>query len=95
MVGFKLNSNNMKDIKVNSEDRYEGIEYLRMALAMCEIEVDYPTAELVDTLVTETRRLKGKFDFEDGIKIFRAWKTKWRLYFEDQSKKDEEHNNKK
>ena len=75
-------------MKVKIEDRYDGIEYLRMALSMSEVYVDYQTAELIDVVVTEVRKKKGKFDVLDGVKLFSEWKRKWDAY-ERQQRKEE------
>jgi hypothetical protein len=74
-------------MKVKIEDRYDGIEYLRMALSTCEVYVDYQTAELIDDVVTAIRKKKGNFDLLDGVKIFSEWKHKWDNY-EKQKRKE-------
>lgn len=75
-------------MKVKIENRYDEIEYLRMALSICEVYVDYQTAELIDMVATEVRNKKGNFDLMDGAKIFSAWKRKWNNY-EKQNRKEE------
>lgn len=74
-------------MKVSIDDRLDKIEYLRMALSICEVYVDYQTAELIDMVVTEVRNKKGNFDLIDGSKIFSAWKRKWDDY-EKQNRKE-------
>ena len=75
-------------MNVYFSDRNENIEYLRMALSICEICVDYQTAELIDNVVNETRKKKGKFDLKDGVLLLSAWKTTWKEY--DKKMKEEE-----
>jgi len=69
------------DVKI--KDREEEIEYLRMALNMCELPVNYTQVDLIIEVVKETEKLKGNFSIKDGVKIHHGWRNKWDAYFED------------
>ena len=75
-------------MNVKISDRIDNIEYLRMALSICEICVDYQTAELIDNVVNEVRKKEGKFDLKDGVLLLSAWKNKWKEY--DKQHKEEQ-----
>ena len=68
-----------KEVKI--KDREYSIEYIRMALNMCQIGVDYQQAELIDMVVRECDRLGGDLTVEDACKILYAHKARWDKYF--------------
>jgi hypothetical protein len=68
------------DVKI--KDRKEGAEYLRMALNMCELWIDYPQAELIIKVLAKMEKVKGEFSISDGVKIHHEWKKEWEQYFQ-------------
>ena len=68
------------DVKI--KDRKEEIEYVRMGLNMCEMGVDYPSAELILRVIDRVEKLKGKFSCLDAVDIHHKWKDEWMAYFE-------------
>lgn len=68
-----------KEVKI--KDRERAIEYIRMALNMCEIGVNYQQAELIVTVVSECDRLRGDLTVEDTYNLLSAHKAKWEKYF--------------
>lgn len=73
-------------MKVKVDDKVDAIEYLRMALSMCEIGVSYQTADLIDEVVTEVRFKGGDFTVYDAARIFSTWQRKWNDYEKEQNK---------
>jgi len=69
-------------MEVQIKDREDTVEYLRMALAMAEFGVSYEQADLINRIVTEVRKKKGKFAIDDGVKLFYDWKRVWARYYE-------------
>jgi hypothetical protein len=69
-------------MEVQIKDREDAIEYLRMALAMAEFGVSYEQADLINRVVNEVRKKKGKFAIDDGLKLFSDWKRVWERYYE-------------
>lgn len=76
------------DVKI--KDRKNEIEYIRMALNIAGIGVDYPNADLINRVMKELDKLKGKFSLDDGVTILYKWKEDWRKYAEKQEE-DAEH----
>ncbi len=76
-------------MSVKIKDRNTDTEYLRMALNICELGVDYIHADLILRVQKELKRLKGKFSLNDGARIHHEWKQHWEKYFEDQNKLNE------
>ena len=72
------------DVKI--KDRKEGAEYLRMALNMCELWIDYPQAELIIKVLAKMEKVKSEFSISDGVEIHHKWKQEWQEYFEAQRK---------
>ena len=68
------------DVKIR--DRKEGAEYLRMALNMCELWIDYPQAELIIKVLAKMEKVKGEFSILDGVEIHHEWKKEWEQYFQ-------------
>ena len=68
------------DVKV--KDRKKEIEYLRSALNLAELWVDYTQTDLIIRITDKLNKLGGKFSIDDGIKIQYEWKEYWRKYFE-------------
>ncbi len=68
------------DVKI--KDRKNEIEYLRMALNMCEIGVNYTQADLILKVLEKVKQLDGKFSIRDGVEIYHKWKIEWFNYFE-------------
>ena len=73
-------------MSVDIKDRKEEIEWLRMALNMCEININYTHADLIIKVVKDLDKLKGKFTIYDGVEIHYKWKEKWDNYYK--NKKD-------
>lgn len=67
--------------EVKFEDREYYIEYIRMALNMCEIGVNYQQTELIDMVVRECDRLGGDLTVEDACDLLSEHKKKWDKYF--------------
>lgn len=82
----------MKINDVEIKDRVEEVEYLRMALNMCQINVDYVTTDLIIQVSKELDKLKGNFTLDDGVKTHYKWKEKWSKYFEINSNENEKTN---
>ena len=74
---------NMRN-EVKIEDRDTTIEYIRMALNMCEIYVNYQQTELIDMVVRECDRLGGDLTVEDACDLLSAYKKKWDKYFNEE-----------
>ena len=56
-------------MNVKVKDRKDNIEFVRMALNLAEIGVDYPNADLIVRIMERLNELKGKFSLKDGIDI--------------------------
>ena len=69
----------MNEVKI--EDRDISIEYLRMALNMCQIGVNYQQAELIFAVVNKCELLGGSLTVDNACAIFSAHKKKWDKYF--------------
>lgn len=74
------------DVKI--KDRINEIEFIRMALNMVQIGVDYPNADLINRTMKELKKLKGKFSLKDGCDILYEWKEDWRNYAEKQEEEN-------
>lgn len=72
----------MKKTDVEIKDRKEDVEFLRMALNICQVGVDYITTDLIVEVLKELEKLKGDFTLNDGVSIHYEWKEKWTKYFE-------------
>lgn len=75
-------------MKVRIKDRKKEIEYLRMALNLCEIGVDYTHADLIIRVTKALKKMKGDFSLEDGVKVHHKWKEEWEKYFDEESEKE-------
>jgi hypothetical protein len=73
------------DVKI--KDRKEEIEYLRMALNMCELGIDYTYADLIIKVSEKLKGAKGEFAISDAVEIYHKWKNEWQKYFEEESQK--------
>ena len=51
------------------KDRKKEIEYIRIALCMAEIHIDYQIADLINRVLKELDKQKGEFKIDDSIKI--------------------------
>ena len=67
------------DVKI--KDRKEGAEYLRMALNMCELWIDYPQAELIIKVLAKMEKVKGEFSISDGVEIHQKMETRMAKLF--------------
>lgn len=67
--------------EVKFEDRNTSIEYIRMALNMCEIYVNYQQAYLIFEVVNKCDLLGGDLTVEDAYDLLSAHKKKWDKYF--------------
>ena len=75
-------------MEVLHKDRKKEVEYLRMALSICEIGVSYTQAELILKATEELKIKKGIFTLEDGISLLYTHKNQWNKYFETLNKKE-------
>lgn len=73
-------------MSVDIKDRKDEIEWLRMALNMCEININYTHADLIIKIVKELNSLKGNFSICDGVEIHHKWKEKWDEYYKQKNK---------
>ena len=78
------------DVKI--KDRIEEVEFLRMALVMAEIGVDYKIADLINRVSYRVRQLEGKYTINDSVEILYKWKEDWLKYDENQKRLDLEAN---
>ena len=69
----------MNEVKIS--DREYSIEYLRMALNMCEIGVNYQQAELIFKVINKCDLLGGDFTIEDACTLLGKHRAKWDKYF--------------
>lgn len=76
-------------MEVKIKDRSNEVEFLRMALNMCELGIDYTQADLIIRVTKSLNKLKGKFSINDGVEIHHKWKEEWQKYFENQIKSSE------
>ena len=72
------------DVRV--KDRKDEIEFIRMALNLAEMGINYCQADLIDRVLKELDKKGGQFNLNDGISIHHKWKEDWRKYFEEQRK---------
>ncbi len=70
--------------EVKFEDRDTSIEYLRMALSMCEIGVTYQQADLIFNVVNKCDLLGGDLTVEDACDLLGEHKKKWDKYFNEE-----------
>lgn len=61
-------------MEVKIKDRDESVEYLRMALAMCEFGVSYKQALLIASVSKKAEIMGGDFSLKDAAKLFCDWK---------------------
>ena len=71
-------------IDVKIEDRKKEIEYLRLALGLAGIGVDYKIADLINRVVEKNTELGGKFSVKDGVNLQYGWEKDWQKYDEQQ-----------
>ena len=67
-------------MKVKIKDRETNIEFFRMALNLCEIGADYPTADLIIRISQKLERENGDFDLKDAISLLDTWEKDWEAY---------------
>jgi hypothetical protein len=65
---------------VKNEDRKKEVEYLRMALNLCEINCGYETADLIIKAQVKLKQLGGDFKLSDGVDLYDRWKKYWDEY---------------
>jgi hypothetical protein len=71
---------------VKNQDRKKEVEYLRMALNLCEINCGYETADLILRVQAKLKELGGDFKLSDGAEIRITWKKFWDEYYTEESK---------
>ena len=71
-----------KEVKIKDREYY--IEYIRMALNMCEIGVNYQQAELILEVVSKCDRLGSDLTVEDACDLLGEHKKKWDKYFNEE-----------
>ena len=73
-------------MSIPMKDRSSKVEQFRIDLAMCDIGVNYETADLIDMILTVSKKQGDKFNIKHTIKIKIAHEEKWRRYFEPKDK---------
>lgn len=68
-------------MEIRIKDRKDEVEMLRMSLAMAELHIDYPCADLILKVQERLKKLKGNYSLNDGIEVHHKWKDKWDYYF--------------
>lgn len=68
--------------EVEIKDRENEIEYLRMALNICELPVSYLQTDLIVKIYKRIEKLKGNYSVEDGVKDLNDHNYKWEKYFD-------------
>ncbi len=71
-----------KEVKIS--DREHSIEYIRMALNMCQIGVNYQQTELIFAVVNKCDLLGGDLTVEDACDLLGEHKKKWDKYFNEE-----------
>lgn len=72
--------------KVPPKDRKKDIEFLRMALNLCELPVSYEQSDLILRAYTLVKEKQGNTNMDDALKIYYNWKNHWDNYFQNQNK---------
>lgn len=62
------------------KDRKKEIEYLRMALNMCEIGVNYVQTDLILRVIARLEKRRGNMNINDISKILTEWIQDWNKY---------------
>lgn len=75
---------------VRIKDREKEVEYLRMALHLVGIELQYEHAELVIKTQKELNKLKGKFSIRHAVELKIANQERWDKYYDNINKELEE-----
>lgn len=75
---------------VEIKDRITEVEYLRMALNLCELPINYEHADLIVKVVAKLEKTQGDFTLQDGVNMHHKWKNKWQEYYKN---KEKENNN--
>lgn len=70
------------------KDRDNKIEFLRMALNLCELPVSYSQSDLIFRILLKLEKVEGDFTLHDGIAIHHKWKEDWQKYFSDIKKQE-------
>lgn len=68
---------------VKLEDRENEIEYLRLALALCEVQASYELCDLISDLTKRIESSKGALTIDDCVKIRDRHDKKWSKYYKD------------
>lgn len=68
------------------KDRKPDIEYLRMALNICELGVSYEQTDLIMRAYNLVKEKKGKTDINNAADIYYKWQNEWDEYYK--QKKD-------
>ena len=76
----------MNDIKI--KDRETEIEYLRLALVLSGVQIDYMTTKLVNRIFKEVAKRKGKFNIGHAAEIRASHAAEIQDYFKEESKED-------
>ena len=71
---------------VEIKDRENEIEFLRMALNICELPVCYMQTDLIVKIYKRIEKLKGDYSIKDGVIDLNEHKEKWRKYFDNKQK---------
>jgi len=66
---------------VEIKDRKKEIEYLRMALNMVEIGVNYEITDLIIRVSKELNEMGDHFAIDDAVHILYDWRRDWKEYF--------------
>jgi hypothetical protein len=65
---------------VELKDRNTDIEHFRMALAMCEVNANYRTCDLMLKVLAEVNLRGGGFSLLDAARIHSDWHSEWKNY---------------
>ena len=72
-------------MEVKIKDRAKEVEYLRMALNMCELGVSYEQTDLIRRVITKVDELNGDFSLQNGIELLQKWQHDWQVYADNQT----------
>lgn len=69
-----------REMDVKIEHRKDEIEFVRLALNIADVGIDYKTTDLVLRVIRKVNSLKGKFSLKDGVVLRHEWINEWNKY---------------
>ena len=66
-------------------DRTDELEFIRLALNMAEIYVDYQQSDLINRVLKGLEKRKQNFNLKDICHIKHQWEKDWQEYFKKKS----------